>query len=104
MFTTRPDRTLLNSKFEGYKLHPISQEDVIRPYNLCDRPSQGTVSGRVPLSFHEVQSKIRHNHLVVDSKNRQAFYVDGDLHVVQAIFDVRRYLVSWHAHLINRLP
>ncbi|KAI0320170.1 hypothetical protein OF83DRAFT_1258997 [Amylostereum chailletii] len=87
MFASHPNRALLNPKFEGYKLDPIVQEDVIHSYPLQYKPSQATVSGKVPLSFHEVQSRIRHNHIVLDAEHRQAVYVDSDLRVVRIKFD-----------------
>lgn len=95
MFVAHPDRSLLNPKFEGYKLDPISQEDAVLHHNLEFRPTQVAISGRVPLSFQEVQSRIRHNHLSVYPGSNQAAYVDADFRVV--LIDVDN--VRFHAFI-----
>jgi hypothetical protein len=77
-----PNRSLLNPKFEGYKLDPISQEATVTRYNLDYRPTQKTISGRSPLSFQEVQSRITHNHLAVATEGGRALYVDAEFRVV----------------------
>ncbi|KAA1469981.1 CS-domain-containing protein [Dentipellis sp. KUC8613] len=77
-----PNRSLLNPKFDGYKLHAISQEDVVAAFPLEYKPTQSTVSTRAPLSFQEVQSRIRHNHLSISPEGRRAVYVDSDFRVV----------------------
>lgn len=81
MLSLRPDRHLLNPKFEGYKLDSLP-EDVISHHALNCKPTQSSVSGRAPLSFQEVQSRIRHNHLTVSPDSREAIYIDSDLKVV----------------------
>ncbi|EIM86044.1 uncharacterized protein STEHIDRAFT_98383 [Stereum hirsutum FP-91666 SS1] len=81
MLSLRPDRHLLNPKFEGYKLHPLP-EDVVSHHALNYKPTQSSVSGRAPLSFQEVQSRIRHNHLTVSPDSREAVYIDSDFKVV----------------------
>lgn len=81
MLSLRPDRHLLNPKFEGYKLHSLP-EDVVSHHVLSYKPTQSSVSGRAPLSFQEVQSRIRHNHLTVSPDSREAVYIDSDFKVV----------------------
>ena len=75
------DRALLNPKFEGYKLSPISQQDAISHHPLQYIPSQSNISGRNPLSFQEVQSRILHNHLTI-LPDGQAVYIDSELKVI----------------------
>jgi hypothetical protein len=77
-----PARALLNPKFEGYKLDPISQEDTVTRYPLEYKPTQATVSGKSTFSFQEVQSRITHNHIAVWSENRRALYVDSESRVI----------------------
>lgn len=72
-------RDLLNPMFEGYKLDPIPQEEVVSRFDLPSTLSQGIVS-KSPLSFPEVQSRIYHNHLTVS--HGRAAYVDGESKVV----------------------
>ncbi|TFK74805.1 hypothetical protein BDN72DRAFT_633072 [Pluteus cervinus] len=79
-----PERALLNAKFEGYKLDLISQEDAVARYALEYQPTQATVSGKAPLSFEEVQSRISHNHLSVLPEHGVAIYVDKNLRVILA--------------------
>ncbi|VDC02430.1 unnamed protein product [Peniophora sp. CBMAI 1063] len=88
MFATRPNRTLLNPKFEGYKLDALEEPEHVFRHVLdsAHRPRQATVSGRSLLSFHEVQSRIRHNHLCIGPDGRRAVYVDGELKVVLVEF------------------
>ena len=85
------NRQLLNPKFEGYKLLLLPQEEYIARQQIRSdlRPSQVNVSGRtkIPLSFEEVQSRIRHNHLALDETGETAFYVDGELRVVRITLD-----------------
>jgi len=76
MSTFKPNRALLNPKFEGYKLEPIRQEDAVSRYTLSNRPTQATASTRVPLAFEEMRSRITHNHLAVDGDGARAAYVD----------------------------
>ena len=76
MDSFRPNRSLLNAKFEGYRLDPIPQEDVVQRYKLTRKPTQATTSGKIPLSFQEMRSRISHNHLSVESTSGRAIYVD----------------------------
>ncbi|KAL0961056.1 hypothetical protein HGRIS_006044 [Hohenbuehelia grisea] len=80
--TFTPNRALINSKFEGYKLDAIAQENVIARHSLPSQATQATVSGRSFLSFQEVQSRITHNHLVLDHINSRALYVDSEFKVI----------------------
>ena len=82
----KPDRSLLNPKFEGYKLQVISP-DVAR-YDLPYKPTQVTTSGRSPLSLQEVHSRITHNHLTLSLNCARALYVDAEHRVVVVDVDV----------------
>ncbi|KAI0354943.1 hypothetical protein OH77DRAFT_1590313 [Trametes cingulata] len=82
MPTFNPDRSLLNPKFEGYKFAPLEYDEVTAHYALEHKLSQTNVSGRAPLSFQEVQSRVLHNHLAVCSQSRRAVYVDAELRVI----------------------
>lgn len=82
-----PSRTLLNPKFEGYKLDLVSQEDIVARYPLEYKPTQATVSGRSTFSLQEIQSRITHNHLAVWSKAGRAVYVDSDARVIAVDID-----------------
>ncbi|KDR82786.1 hypothetical protein GALMADRAFT_263237 [Galerina marginata CBS 339.88] len=81
MDTFKIERPLLNPKFEGYKLEPIPQETAVSRYKLTRKPTQATSSGKAPLSFQEMRSRITHNHLSVDSESASATYVDEDFNV-----------------------
>ena len=72
-------RTLLNHKFEGYKFNPV--EDVVYQHSIPHAPTQTTISGRSPLAFQEVQSRIRHNHLTVRPSGG-AVYIDAEYKVI----------------------
>lgn len=84
MPTFDPNRALLNPKFEGYKLNAIDQDDVLARFPLPHAVSQSTTAGKSPLSFQEVQSRIRHNHLALGSEGRSA-YIDSKLRVIEIV-------------------
>ncbi|PPQ86499.1 hypothetical protein CVT25_008243 [Psilocybe cyanescens] len=81
MDTFRANRSLLNPKFEGYKLEPIHQEQAVSRFKLSRKPTQATASGKAPLTFQEMRSRISHNHLSVDSDSGRAIYVDEEFNV-----------------------
>ena len=81
-----PDRALLNPKFEGYKLDAFDQDKVVTRFPVNYHPSQTNVSGRSPLSFQEVQSRIRHNHLTIGPHDK-AIYVDSESRVISVDTD-----------------
>lgn len=82
MSSFTPNRALLNPKFEGYKLEVISQEDSVTRFGLQYRASQVANSGRSPLSFKEVQSRITHNHLAMANDNGRCLYVDSEHRII----------------------
>ena len=98
MPTFEPERSLLNPKFEGYKLDAINQDDVVVRYALPYTLNQSSPAGRSPLSFQEVHSRIRHNHLALGPGGRSV-YVDHDLKVIAVDIDT----VSTYYHL-SSLP
>ncbi|EKM79453.1 hypothetical protein AGABI1DRAFT_59080 [Agaricus bisporus var. burnettii JB137-S8] len=85
-----PDKALLNPKFEGYKLHIIPQDESIFRFPLVHRPSQTAISGKVPLTFQEVQSRITHNHLTVQGESGRAVYIDADHNLILIQLDQER--------------
>ncbi|TFK91115.1 hypothetical protein K466DRAFT_644078 [Polyporus arcularius HHB13444] len=84
-FTT--DRSLLNPRFDGYKFAPLNYDEVTSHHPLEHKLSQTNVSGRNPLSFQEVQSRVTHNHLAVCRQTRRAAYVDAELRVIGVDLD-----------------
>jgi hypothetical protein len=86
MFAT--ERSLLNPKFEGYKLDAIDQENSVARYSLQYPLTQATVSTHSPLSFHEVQSRITHNHISVAPHGSKAVYVDSQYRVILVEVDL----------------
>jgi hypothetical protein len=92
MFTLHPNRSLLNPKFDGYKLDPISSEGTVARHALKHTATQASVSGRHHLSLQETESRIRHNHLTVSPNGEQAVYIDKDLSVISVRLDHVRVL------------
>lgn len=76
------NRALINSKFEGYRLSLIAQDDYVSRFSLQYPATQATVSGKSPLSFQEVQSRISHNHFTVPRDGSRALYVDASRRVI----------------------
>lgn len=83
----RVDRSLLNPKFEGYKLSILPQEEAVSQFPLVNRPTQVATSGKVPLAFQEVQSRITHNHLVVHNGSGRAVYIDAEYSIILVELD-----------------
>ncbi|KAF9267445.1 hypothetical protein L218DRAFT_920313 [Marasmius fiardii PR-910] len=79
------DRKLLNPKFEGYKFDPLDQDQIVSRFPLTQKVSQSTSPSRSVLSFHEVQSRITHNHLTVSTESNRAIYVDEDFNLVSVV-------------------
>jgi len=75
-----PDKTLLNPKFEGYRLDPLESDAHVSSYPLPgDGATQSTISSRqydAQPSFKEVRNRIRHNHLYPAAVGNQAGYID----------------------------
>ena len=92
MFTLHPNRSLLNPKFDSYKLDPISSEDTVTRHALKYTATQNSVSGWHHFSFQETESRIRHNHLTVSPDGEQAVYIDADLRVISVQLDQVRVL------------
>lgn len=75
------DRSLLNPKFDGYRLKG-SVEQYTQSLHALPAPgaTQSTISSRAtkaPLSFEEVQSRIKHNHLAISYIPGEFAYVDA---------------------------
>ncbi|KAI0648066.1 hypothetical protein C8Q79DRAFT_906257 [Trametes meyenii] len=97
-----PNRSLLNPKFEGYKFSPLEYAEVTVHHALAYRLSQTNASGRAPLSFQEVQSRVLHNHLAVCSQSKRAAYIDADLRVV--LIDVNEATLEPTLRVVYELP
>ncbi|KAI0761951.1 hypothetical protein BD413DRAFT_606909 [Trametes elegans] len=100
--TFSPVRSLLNPKFDGYKFAPLEYDEVTTHYPLEHKLSQTNVSGRAPLSFQEVQSRVLHNHLVVCNGTRRAVYVDAELKVIGV--DVDEATLQPAFRVLSELP
>ncbi|KAF5360472.1 hypothetical protein D9756_004720 [Leucocoprinus leucothites] len=97
-----PDKALLNPKFEGYKLHILPQENAVLQFPLTNRPTQAATSGKAPLSFQEVQSRITHNHLAIHSESGRGVYVDADYNVI--LVDLGQDRLSPSMRIIFEFP
>ncbi|KAG8742507.1 hypothetical protein FRC10_001341 [Ceratobasidium sp. 414] len=88
--------SLLNPKFDGYKLKLLEQSDCIRTYPLLSPGvTQATVSGRRVVPFTEVSARIKHNHLRVGLSGEDLVYVDRNGGVVLVTIDDEQNLSSW---------
>ena len=86
----KPNRSLLNPKFEGYKFNPLPQDDLTRRCGLQYKPSQTNTSASrstQPMSFQEVQSRITHDHLTVRANPALGVYVDVEHRVIGVNID-----------------
>ncbi|KAF8842171.1 hypothetical protein BDN67DRAFT_411251 [Paxillus ammoniavirescens] len=109
-----PTRSLLNPKFEGYKLQLLDQNDLVRRYDLPYKTSQASTYGKSPLTLQEVQSRITHNHLAISTANGRGIYVDthhrvvvvdvGDAHtdpVFAVVYELPTSLVTPQVDLVH---
>lgn len=86
-----PTHSLLNPKFEGYKLLLLDQDDVVHRYDLPYKITQASSYGKIPLTFEEVQSRITHNHFVLSAAKGRGIYVDTNHQVIVVdVGDVRQ--------------
>ena len=99
------NKALLNPKFEGYKLEPIPQENAVFRFKLDHKSTQATASGKAPLSFQEMQSRITHNHLYV-SDSGLAIYIDENYNVCLVclpISGVSHFFISKVTPVVERI-
>lgn len=115
----RQNRTLFNSKFEGYKLSFL--EESHQHFVAVGAPGPGVVVPKLPatakLSYRQVQNRIRHNHLhpgwnsfkthngdVSNIKEPVLFAIDEDYTLIALQFDkVRRQRTLLRYIMIHRL-
>jgi hypothetical protein len=97
-------RSLLNPKFDGYKLSSISDRDCVSTVSLpAQGLSQSTVSVKSHLYFQEVQSRVRHNHLAVaidsavSSPIATFAYIDKEMVFTSVLIDQVRIMVSLYS-------
>ena len=84
------NRSLLNSKFEGYRFTALPQDNITRRYGLRHIPSQTNTSASgslQPMSFQEVQSRITNNHLAIRPGSALGVYVDAEYRVIGVTVD-----------------
>ena len=84
------NRSLLNSKFEGYRFNALPQDNITRRYGLRHIPSQTNTSASgslQPMSFQEVQSRITNNHLAIRPGSALGVYVDAEYRVIGVTVD-----------------
>ncbi|KAJ3828756.1 hypothetical protein F5880DRAFT_1471879 [Lentinula raphanica] len=96
------NRKLLNPKFEGYKFDFVDQEQVVSRHPLQHPATQTTSATQSWLSFHEVESRITHNHLALSSEGTDAIYVDEDCNVVLISISPETLLPSFR--IVYELP
>ncbi|KAF9221631.1 hypothetical protein BS17DRAFT_757667 [Gyrodon lividus] len=94
-----PTRSLLNPKFEGYKLHLLEQDDIVRRYDLPYKTTQASTYGKSPLTLQEVQSRITHNHFALSTTNGRGIYVDAHHQVV--LVDLGDVIVAPQVDLVH---
>lgn len=84
-----PNSSLLNPKFDGYKLKILEQATCVHSFPLpAPGASQSTVSARRIVPFTEVSARIKHNHLRVSSDGEGCVYIDQNGGVVYVTLSV----------------
>ncbi|CAG8478576.1 12918_t:CDS:2 [Acaulospora morrowiae] len=88
----KPNRTLLNPKFEGYKLKLFEDQTRLRRFSISP---PGISVSKIPLksklSYREIQNRIHFNHLFSgyesDDGKKICFYFDRELSVSMIKYD-----------------
>ncbi|KAG8904791.1 hypothetical protein FRB99_001180 [Tulasnella sp. 403] len=80
------DRSLLNPKFDGYKLHNLDDSLTLQQHPLPGQgATQSTITTRattITLSFEEFQSRVKHNHLSPGLNEGELAYIDAGRNLV----------------------
>jgi hypothetical protein len=104
------NRSLLNPKFDGYKLSTLDHARSVTPITLPARGiSQSTVPASGRMSFHEVQSRVRWNHLALgcDSAPSNGYatlgYIDKEGVFTAILINKVRLILSSHSICLNSL-
>src|SRR2546429_419385 len=96
----KPNRNLLNSKFEGYKLKVFNEKSRLLHFQL---PPPAITIPKIPtnskLSYKEIQSRINFNHLFkgfeINKGKGVCFYFDSENFVVLAEYDPVLDIISF---------
>ncbi|BGP15480.1 hypothetical protein JCM10213_005747 [Rhodosporidiobolus nylandii] len=99
-----PQHTLLNPKFEAYKLASPSPslpspDDVVRSFPLSKAFAYPPLPDHARLSYNEVTDRARHNHLSVGSSG-EAVWVDGEGEVYAVTLEAENATPTIH-HLAS---
>ncbi|KAJ2958314.1 hypothetical protein NQZ79_g6087 [Umbelopsis isabellina] len=78
----KSDRTLINSKFDGYKLQVFPENTNVHRFQLPTALSIPKVAMNSRLSYRELQARVKFNHLSISHQQRLAFYVDNESSVI----------------------
>ncbi|KAL1920403.1 uncharacterized protein VTP21DRAFT_780 [Calcarisporiella thermophila] len=91
----RPDRSLLNPNFDGYRLRPFPDNLVIR--NSLPTPLQvPRLSSAARLSYRQLHSRVHFNHLSNGAFERKSYYVDSTNNVICVEFNEESKLFKFH--------
>lgn len=76
-----PDLSLLNPKFESYKLRLVDDDVKARSHRLPATVRLAPVADYARLSYEEAQERARHNHLS-PGQDGSLVYIDASLRVI----------------------
>ncbi|GAA5928800.1 hypothetical protein JCM1841_003574 [Sporobolomyces salmonicolor] len=96
-----PVRSLLNPKFESYKLASPSRPDAVVSHPLPTPFGTKPLSEHARLSFHEVQDRAKHNHLST-GRSAELVWVDAEGVVMAVQLDKTTAVPTFHP--LVRLP
>ncbi|GAA5960952.1 hypothetical protein JCM21900_000073 [Sporobolomyces salmonicolor] len=96
-----PVRSLLNPKFESYKLASPSRPDAVVSHPLPTPFGTKPLPEHARLSFHEVQDRAKHNHLST-GRSGELVWVDAEGVVMAVQLDKTTAIPTFHP--LVRLP
>ncbi|CAG8613694.1 13573_t:CDS:2 [Dentiscutata erythropus] len=102
--TLKPNRLLLNPKFEGYKLKLFDDQNNLQHFPL---PPPGISISRFSsskLSYKEIRNRIHYNHLFLGyeliDKKKICFYFDKEFYIIMVEYDQTSNFITTY-RLVN---
>ncbi|CAM0142259.1 unnamed protein product [Umbelopsis sp. WA50703] len=92
----KSDRSLINSKFDGYKLHVFPEDTNVHRFQLPNALSVPKLAMNSRLSYRELQARVKFNHLSMSHIKGLALYVDNKFSVIGVEYDQSTHRIRFH--------
>ncbi|KAH8553471.1 hypothetical protein BGW37DRAFT_485865 [Umbelopsis sp. PMI_123] len=92
----KSDRSLINAKFDGYKLQIFPDDTNVHRFALPNALSLPKVAMNSKMSYRELQARVKFNHLFASHRKGLAFYVNSDFAVIAVEYDSASNNAQYH--------